>query len=137
MGNSATDRVFIGRIERNVDSSGRFLIPAEWFEVTGQGKRVYVMPDSKERCLRLIPVCNMELRLAKIRERAVIDPAMNRALQVIGENAEQIEVDNEGRIDISAKLLEFAGITNQLVMVGGEWYTQLWNPNKLIQKEYK
>ena len=131
------DQIFVGRIEGSVDSSGRFQIPSEWLEKTGQGKRVYVMPDPAERCLRLIPVGNMELRLAKMRERAVIDPAMNRALQVIGENAEQIEVDNEGRIDISAKLLEFAGISSQLVMVGGEWYTQLWNPSDLGRKESK
>ena len=137
MGNSATDRVFIGRIERSVDSSGRFRIPAAWFAVTGQGRRVYVMPDSKERCLRLIPVCNMELRLAKIREWAEKDPARNQALQVLGEMTELVDVDAVGCVGISAKLLEFAGITNQLVMVGGEWYTQLWNPNKLIQKEYK
>lgn len=131
------DQIFVGRIEGSVDSSGRFQIPSEWLEKTGQGKRVYVMPDPVERCLRLIPVCNMELRLAKMRERAVIDPAVNRALQVIGENAEQIEVDNEGRIDISEKLLAFAGITHQLVMVGGEWYTQLWNPSDLGRKESK
>ena len=137
MGNSATDRVFIGRIERSVDSSGRFRIPAAWFAVTGQGRRVYVMPDSKERCLRLIPVCNMELRLAKIREWAEKDPARTQALQALGEMTELVDVDAEGCVGISTKLLEFAGITNQLVMVGGEWYTQLWNPNKLIQKEYK
>ena len=131
------DQIFVGRIEGSVDSSGRFQIPSGWLEKTGQGKRVYVMPDPAERCLRLIPVCNMELRLAKMRERAVIDPAMNRALQVIGENAEQIEVDNEGCIGISEKLLAFAGITHQLVMVGGEWYTQLWSPEELSHKEAK
>lgn len=95
------------------------------------------MPDPAEKCLRMASVRNMEARLAKMRERAVIDPAMNRALQIIGENVEQIEVDNEGCIGISEKLLAFAGIMRQLVMVGGEWYAQLWSPEELSHKEAK
>lgn len=118
-----------------LDSSGRFQIPPEWFDKVGQGKYVYVMADPKDRCLRMASVRNMEARLAKMRERAVIDPAMNRALQIIGENVKQIEVDNEGCIGISEKLLAFAGITRQLVMVGGEWYAQLWSPRSLSESE--
>lgn len=131
------EAVFVGRIELQLDSSGRFQIPPEWFDKMGRGKYVYVMADPKERCLRMASVRNMEARLAKMRERAIIDPAMNRALQIIGENVEQIEVDSEGCICISEKLLAFAGITRQLVMVGGEWYTQLWSPEEFSRKEAK
>ena len=130
----SNEDMFVGRIELQLDSLGRFQIPPEWFDKVGQGKYVYVMADPKERCLRMASVRNMEARLAKIRERAIIDPAMNRALQVIGENAEQIKVDNEGCVCISEKLLAFAGITHQLVMVDGEWYTQLWSPEELNRK---
>ena len=129
--------VFVGRIELQLDSSGRFQIPPEWFGKEGRSRHVYVMVDPKERCLRMASVRNMEARLAKMRERAIVDPAMNRALQAIGENSEQIEVNNEGCICISEKLLAFAGITHQLVMVGGEWYTQLWSLEELSRKEAK
>ena len=129
--------MFVGRIELQLDPSGRFRIPPEWFDKVGRGKYVYVMADPKERCLRMASVRNMEARLAKMRERAIVDPAMNRALQVIGENAEQVEVDDEGCIGISEKLLVVAGITHQLVMVGGEWYTQLWSPEEFSRKEAK
>lgn len=127
--------VFVGRIELQLDSAGRFRIPPEWFDKEGQGKYVYIMADPKERCLRMVSVRNMEVRLEKIRERAIIDPAVNRALQVIGENSEQIEVDNEGCVCVGEKLLAFAGITRQLVMLGGEWYTQLWSLEELSRKE--
>ena len=131
------DKIFSGRVELELDKTGRMLLPQSWFAAVGRDRYVFVMPDPAEKCLRLVPANNMEARLAKMRERAVIDPAMNRALQVIGENAEQIEVDNEGCIGISEKLLAFAGITRQLVMVGGEWYTQLWSPEELSHKEAK
>ena len=131
------DKIFSGRVELELDKTGRMLLPQSWFEAVGRDRHVFVMPDPAEKCLRLVPASNMEARLAKMRERAIIDPAMNRALQVIGENAEQIEVDNEGCIGISEKLLAFAGISHQLVMVGGEWYTQLWSPEELSHKEAK
>ena len=131
------DKIFSGRVELELDKTGRMLLPQSWFEAVGRDRHVFVMPDPAEKCLRLVPANNMEARLAKMRERAVIDPAMNRALQVIGESAEQIEVDDEGCIDISEKLLAFAGIMRQLVMVGGEWYTQLWSPEELSRKEAK
>ena len=101
------DKIFSGCVELELDKVGRMLLPQSWFEAVGRDRHVFVMPDPAVKCLRLVPASNMEARLAKMRERAIIDPAMNRALQVIGENAEQIEVDNEGCIDISAKGHEF------------------------------
>ena len=131
------DKIFSGRVELELNKTGRMLLPRSWFEAVGRDRYVFVMPDPVEKCLWLVPASNMEARLAKMHERAIIDPAMNRALQVIGENAEQIEVDNEGCVGISEKLLAFAGIMRQLVMVGGEWYTQLWSPEELSRKEAK
>ena len=49
----------------------------------------------------------------------------------IGAVVEQLRVDDEGCIEISHKLRDFAGIKRRLVMVGGEWYTQLWSPKEL------
>ena len=123
--------MFVGRIERKVDPSGRFCVPAKWFKAAGENKFVYVMPDPEEVCLRLIPSRTMDARLAKLRERAQNDPEANQALLTIGAVVEQLKVDDEGCIEISRKQRDFAGIKRRLVMVGGEWYTQLWSPKEL------
>ena len=72
--NFATIPMFVRRIERKVDSLGRFRVPAKWFKTAGENKFVYVMPDPEEVCLRLIPSRTMDARLAKLRERAQNDP---------------------------------------------------------------
>ena len=126
--------MFVGRIERKVDSLGRFCVPVKWFKAAGENKFVYVMPDPEETCLRLIPSRTMDARLAKLRERAQNDPETNQALLTIGAVVEQLKVDAEGCIEISRKLLDFAGIKRRLVMVGGEWYTQLWSPKALRRR---
>lgn len=126
--------MFDGRIERKVDSSGRFCVPAKWFKAAGENKFVYVMPDPEKVCLRMIPSRTMDARLAKLRERAQNDPEANQALLTIGAVVEQLKADDEGRIEVSRKLRDFAGIKQRLVMVGGEWYTQLWGPKELRRR---
>ena len=126
--------MFVGRIERKVDSLGRFRVPAKWFKAAGENKFVYVMPDPEEVCLRLIPSRTMDARLAKVRERAQNDPEANQALLTIGAVVERLKVDDEECIEISHKLRDFAGIKGRLVMVGGEWYTQLWSPKELRRR---
>ena len=134
MDKRTADGGLIGRIDRKVDSLGRFRVPAKWFKTAGENKFVYVMPDPEEVCLRLIPSRTMDARLAKLRERAQNDPEANQALLTIGAVVEQLKVDDEGCIEISRKLRDFAGIKRRLVMVGGEWYTQLWSPKELRRR---
>ena len=129
--------MFVGRIERKVDSLGLFRVPTKWFKAAGENKVVYVMPDPEEVCLRLIPSRTMDARLAKLRERAGNDPETNQVLLTIGAVVEQLKVDDEGCIEISHKLRDFAGIKQRLVMVGGEWYTQLWSPRELRRRGEK
>lgn len=120
--NSTAPRDLIGRYDCKLRCGALLTLPAEWLEYLGENRHVIVLPDPDERCLRLIPAGNMELRLAKMRERAFRDPAMNRALQVIGNASEFVDVDADGRVGISSKLFEFAGITRQLIMIGTKWY---------------
>ena len=126
--------MFVGRIERKVDSLERFRVPTKWFKTAGENKFVYVMPDPEEACLRLIPSRTMDARLAKSRERAKNDPEANQALLTIGAVVEQLKADDEGCIEVGRKLRDFAGIKRRLVMVGGEWYTQLWSPKELRRR---
>ena len=129
--------MFDGRIERKVEPSGRFCVPAKWFKAAGENKFVYVMPDPEKVCLRMIPSSAMDARLAKLRERAQNDPETNQALLTIGAVVEHLKVDDEGCIEVSRKLRDFAGIKQRLVMVGGEWYTQLWSPKELRRRGEK
>ena len=120
------ERALVGRFDCTLDESRRFLIPTEWLAMAGEGKSVYVMPDPKERCLLLIFACSMELCMARIRESAPQNASTYRALRTIGKLTELHVIDSEGGIRISDKLLDFAGITRRLMIVGGEWYARMW-----------
>ncbi len=94
----------------------------------GNPEFVYVMPDPAERCLNIIPKAEMDARLAKLRERALFDPALAPLLQTIGANSEMPALDVQGRIRISDKLLQFANLTTTVAMVGAVRTIKLWDP---------
>jgi len=128
---SAVSGVLVGRFDHALDPKKRFTIPSEWRDAMGRPAYVYVMPDRKEACLNLIPPAEMEVRLAKLREKALFDPALNAALQTIGANAEQLTLDCQGRIRVCDKLLQFANLTTTVAMVGAVRMVKLWSPKAL------
>jgi division/cell wall cluster transcriptional repressor MraZ len=123
--------VLVGRYDHALDPKKRFTIPSEWRDAMGSPNYVYVMPDPSEKCLNLIPAAEMETRLQKLREKALFDPQCNRALQVIGANADQLTLDVQGRIRVRDKLLQFANLTTTVAMVGSVRMIKLWDPRAL------
>ena len=97
----------------------------------GDPEFVYVMPDPVERCVNIIPAVEMESRLAKLRERALFDPALAPVLEKIGASSEMPTLDVQGRIRISDKLLQFANLTTTVAMVGAVRLIKLWDPAAL------
>ena len=132
---SAWSGALVGRFDHALDPKKRFTIPSEWRALMGDPQYVYVMPDPKERCLDLVPVAEMEVRLAKLREKALFDPAANRALQTIGSVSELPTLDIQGRIRISDKLLQFANLTTTVAMLGSVRMVKLWDPKSLAPAE--
>ena len=132
---SAWSGALVGRFDHALDPKKRFTIPSEWRALMGNPQYVYVMPDPKEKCLDMVPVAEMEVRLAKLREKALFDPAANRALQTIGSVSELPTLDIQGRIRISDKLLQFANLTTTVAMLGSVRMVKLWDPKSLAPAE--
>ena len=132
---SAWSGALVGRFDHALDPKKRFTIPSEWRALMGNPQYVYVMPDPKERCLNLVPVAEMEVRLAKLREKSLFDPAANRALQTIGSVSDLLPLDVQGRIRISDKLLQFANLTTTVAMLGSVRMVKLWDPELLAPAE--
>lgn len=131
----AKDYILVGRFERKVDARRRVRLPAPWYAMMGNPKRVIVMVDSEEKCLDLVPVETMEARMKVLRRKSVNDPAILRALEVLGRNMEKIEVDSQHLIRISDRLLDFAGIHQRVVFTGCVRTAKLWNPTALRKLE--
>ena len=122
--------VLFGRHDFALDPKRRLTIPSEWRGVFSGGI-VYVMPDRKEKCLNLYPKAEMDAFLDQLRQKALLDPALNRVFAKIGAVSQQLSFDVQGRIRICDKLLQFADLTTTVAMVGAVRTIKLWDPAAL------
>lgn len=127
----ADSSILVGRCDHALDPKRRLTIPSGWRKAMGNPEYVYAMPDRKEKCINLMPKAEMDVLLEKIREKALFDPALNRVYQVIGSISEQLDLDVQGRIRISDRLLQFANLTTTVAMLGSFRMIRLWDPKAL------
>ncbi len=128
VGQAVAGGAFMGRFVHALDPKRRLTIPAGWRELMGNPRYVYVVPDPRETCLNLVSTNEMELRLAKLRQRGLFERDATEALRKIGEHSEFLSLDVQGRIRIRDGLLDFAGLADQVVMIGAGLKVQLWSP---------
>jgi division/cell wall cluster transcriptional repressor MraZ len=118
--------VFLGRHDFALDPKKRFTIPSEWRAILGSV--VYVIPDRKEKCLNLYSKTEMDVFLDQLRQKALLDPALNKVFAKIGAVSQQLSLDVQGRIRICDKLLQFANLTTTVAMVGSVRMIKVYDP---------
>ena len=124
--------VLVGRHDYALDPKKRLTIPSEWRG--SMGSVMYAMPDRKERCLNLYPKVEMDVMLEKLRQKALLDPALNAVRRKLGAVTQQLSFDSQGRIRICDRLLQFANLTTTVAMVGSFQMIKLYDP-KVIGPE--
>ena len=122
----AVSGVLMGRHDYALDPKKRLTIPSEWR--AAMGNVVYVMADRKERCLNLYSKEEMDVFLNQLRQKALLDPALNKVFAKIGAVSQQLSLDVQGRIRICDKLLRFANLTTTVAMVGSVRMLKLYDP---------
>ncbi len=128
-GGTVGSGLLVGQFAHALDPKKRLTVPAGWRDLMGDPSYVYVFIDPTEKCLNLVPPAEMEGRMEKFRQRALFDKNASRALRAIGQNSEQDPVDVQGRIRISDRFLEFAKLSDTVVMIGAVNRIQLWSPS--------
>jgi MraZ protein len=120
--------MFQGASQINLDIKGRLAVPVkhrERLSAPSEGKLVLTAHPYK--CLLLYPAAAWE----PIRDRVMKFPAMNTTASVwkrmlIG-FAEELTLDNAGRILVSPELRAFAGIEREIMFVGQGSHFEVWS----------
>lgn len=132
---SAKPCALLGRCDRKLGRGKLLMLPPEWQAGLGGSRHVFVLPDQSERCLNIVPAPLMEKELDWLRAQVPKAPATLAALQTVGSVPEQLELDWRHRIRVSDKLLEWAGITNAVALVGCVRIIKVWAPEVLGRSE--
>ena len=122
--------MFVGEFRHALDPKKRLTIPSTWRGLVAGPKSLYVLPDFHARCLNIMPAEAMAQKLDKIRRHSMSDRKAMDFARRLGAVSELVPWDVQGRIRIKDKLLEFAGLTDQVVMIGALDRIELWSPEQ-------
>lgn len=122
--------MFVGEFRHALDPKRRLTIPSAWRALVAGPKSLYVLPDFHARCLNIFPADAMARKLEKIRRHSMSDRKAMDFARRLGSVSELVPWDVQGRIRIKDKLLEFAGLDDQVVMIGALDRIELWSPDQ-------
>jgi MraZ protein len=122
--------VFVGRFTHSLDPKRRITIPSDWRELVGVPRRLLVLPGVNDKCLCVYPVHEVMRRRESLGRLSIADEKGRQFARSLASRSDQVSIDPQGRIRIKDDLLEFAGLTNVVVMSGTFDGFELWNPDR-------
>lgn len=123
-------------VGRKLDSKRRLTVSAGWREVMGYPSYVYLVPgvvalsgrggvDGLVSCMEIVPPLVMDAKLRVLHELDDDDPE-RMAMEQYCRDIAQSYFDTEGRIRIPERFLEYAGITESVMMSGANDRIKVW-----------
>jgi MraZ protein len=122
---------FIGEYSCKVDSKGRIIFPSAFKKQLSieTGNRFVIKRDVFEKCLVLFPISEWDRQNKIIRSRTnIYNKEHSRFLRMFYQGTAELMVDGSSRILIPKRLLDFAGIGNEVILAGQFGKIEIWEP---------
>ena len=121
---------FVGSYQHTLDGKKRLTIPADWREMVGVPRRLFILPGINVKCLCVYPARDMAPRLETLRKVSIVDEKAKQFARTLAVRADLSSWDVQGRIRIKDELLEYASVEKQVVLVGAFSSFEIWNPDE-------
>ena len=119
---------FVGEFTHALDAKGRVTIPSKW-RIQG-GENTYLGLPNPSGYITVYPPKMIERLEEKVSEANLSDPQAQSLLMELFSKADSFGCDKQGRINLSAKLLEHAGIKGKAVLVGKFSSFAIWSEDR-------
>src|SRR5262245_12736071 len=120
---------FKGSYSYSVDSKGRVNLPSKLRRnVSPEANETFVITRGYEQCLFIYPLDEWNILEQSIRQ---LSPSIARhrlLTRTLLQYATESQLDAQSRIMIPKELLQFAGIEDQVLVLGVLERIELWNP---------
>ena len=115
--------MFMGSYKNSIDAKSRMIIPSKYRDALGLK---CVVTKGIDRCLYIYPVDEWDNFAAKLATLPKADANARNFVRPFYANAEECEIDRQGRITISQTLRDYAGIQKELSTMGTGEKIEVW-----------
>jgi len=130
--------MFLGSFNYTIDAKGRISIPARLRKfVSPDANDTFVLTRGSEKCINIYPMNYWkELLESKLDKLNSFDPKDTKFMRLFLQEAAEDQFDSQSRLLVSKKLVDFAEIEKDVIILGMNKYIEVWNP-KLYQEYLK
>ena len=125
---------FLGNIEAKTDAKGRAFLPSVFRKVlqTAGEERLVLRKDIFQQCLVLYPETIWNSRVDGLKgQLKQWKPAHQQILRQFVAEAETATLDGNGRLLISRRLMNEAGLEQDIQFIGVDDTIEIWSPEAL------
>ena len=122
--------MFKGQFLHSIDSKGRLSLPARLRKnVAEDADNTFVMTLGIDKCIEIYPKDQWKLIEEKLLKLNFFDQREARFIRMMLQNAQEDTMDAQSRILIPQSLLDYAGIKNEVLILGVLKKIELWDNN--------
>jgi len=115
--------MFIGEFQHNIDPKGRLAVPAKFRADLSHGA---VVTRGLDGCLFVYPMTEWQQLADKLKSLPLTQADARAFVRLMFSGAAEVEIDKQGRINIPAYLLKYAGIAKETVVAGLFNRIEIW-----------
>lgn len=119
--------MFMGEYSHTLDGKGRLIIPAKFRSLLGQR---FVIARVLDECLFVFPEKQWLSFEEKLKSLPVTDPKARVFSRFVFSGAESCSLDKSGRVCIPPKLRAYAGINEEVTVIGNGDRIEIWSKKK-------
>ena len=117
---------FVNEYERQLDDRGRIILPSKVRSLTGT--TLYITKAPFDKCLHIYTEEGWRELAEKITQLpTATDRNAAAFVRMFFGKATSVQVDKQGRVPIEQKLLDYAGLSKDVVLVGANTRLELWD----------
>lgn len=125
---------FVDEYQRQLDDRGRMILPAKVREKLSA--TVYITSSVSDKCLHLYTEEEWEKMGEKLSKLpTATDKNAAAFVRMFYGRATACEIDKQGRVPIAKRLMEYAGLTRDIVLVGVNTRLEIWD--SCLWEEYQ
>jgi transcriptional regulator MraZ len=121
--------LYSGTFERSMDAKKRVAVPAPWL-TREEGETFYVIPHPSEGYLMVMPPSEFDRWEQRIQESPATATEKRMAIRKFYSEAHTTTTDKQGRILLSEKHCDRAGIANEVIFAGGRSRFEIWSKRR-------
>lgn len=118
-----------GTHPRTLDEKNRVTLPKRVREQLGEVEQVYFTPGP-DQCLWVFDPRNMETLSARLDRAPKADGDVRAFERLFFGQVEAVDLDKAGRALIPDRLVKFAGLEKEVVLIGVRDHLEVWNAKR-------